>query len=403
MLLACSRWVVFGVDSCLARHQARSALACCGPRRSASRLLALLAPRSGPASIARRPRWSRWGASPCCPARGASIAARPAGDREHVERAASERPTIRCPARLATVKRDGELARAEALIGELPGEARAELRSAALNLRGIARLAEGNVNEAIPPSNARARPPRAPRDVQPSQATARAAARRAGARVAEARRLDPDLVDRYMAADGANVTRADPRAARAARVSARGAGDERRVRVGARAARAPARRRRERKAVARAARGGAVRAARAAQGGEALQPLRAPAVPALLARGHGRGHVPALRAPVHPARAHRSAPAQAQLDLDRRRQRLRAGALFLLCPADVVEGAGSRASTIRAGVADCGAPAAPLPWELGELARLAALALAALLLAPLYAAGLLSAFRRIASLRKVAE
>jgi hypothetical protein len=104
---------------------------------------------------------------------------------------------------------------------------------------------------------------------------------------------------------------------------------------------------------------------------------------------------------------------KAQLDVDRRRQRLsrlKMALISLSLPGvpDLMEGRPGRGALalfgFGVGVALGYAPRMlPLPWELGDLARLAPLAPAALLLAPLYAVGVLGAFRRLASLRKVAE
>jgi tetratricopeptide (TPR) repeat protein len=341
------------------------------------------------------------------------------GDLERVERAharAPDDPLLRLT--LATAwKRDGDLARADALVGETSERAPAELRSAALNLRGIARLAEGNLTEAIPAfERARSASESAAVMFNLSQAYGRALRLNdQEPAFAAARRLDPTLVDRYMAADGGNVHSALIHAPLA-------------LRVYLREALAPSS---ESEALARELR---ERLLGADESGQLWLALPAAGLFALLVRRKAVKRCSRCERPLCPRCSHEAMAAgtclrcvrlfirrehtdprlrKLQLDVDRRRQRLSRVRLALLSISlpgitDLFESRALRGAlgllALGAGVALWLAPRVlPLPWELGELARLAPLALAALLLAPLYAAGLLGAFQRLASLRKVVE
>ncbi|HKC49213.1 MAG TPA: hypothetical protein VKF60_00360 [Myxococcota bacterium] len=131
------------------------------------------------------------------------------GDLERV-RAASQRTPDDAVLRLALATawmRRGELARAEQTLGTPSGEAGPVLEAAEQNLRGIVRLAQGDLGQAIPAfERARAEHESASAAFNLSQAYGRAL------RLSEqqpafeaARTLDADLVSRYMSNEGANM------------------------------------------------------------------------------------------------------------------------------------------------------------------------------------------------------
>src|SRR5262249_26442157 len=111
---------------------------------------------------------------------------------------------------LATTSlRSGELARAEQTMGAPDAEAGPTLEAAALNLRGIVRMAQGDLGQAIPAfERARAAQESAQVDFNLSQAYGRALRLTEQQPAFEAaRRLDGDLITKYMANEDANVHR----------------------------------------------------------------------------------------------------------------------------------------------------------------------------------------------------
>jgi tetratricopeptide (TPR) repeat protein len=131
------------------------------------------------------------------------------GDIERVQ-AASERAPNDAVLRLAlatTWLRQGELSRAEQTLGTPNADAGPVLESAELNLRGILRLAVGDVGQAIPAfEQARQAHDTAPAAFNLSQAYGRALRLNEQQPAFEdARALDSDLVTRYMSNDGANM------------------------------------------------------------------------------------------------------------------------------------------------------------------------------------------------------
>jgi tetratricopeptide (TPR) repeat protein len=131
------------------------------------------------------------------------------GDFERVQAASRRAPDdglLRLEVAIALMRR-GELARAEQTLATPNPDADPVLESAAQNLRGIARLAEGDLAQAIPAfERARAAHESAPAAFNLSQAYGRAL------RLSEqqpafeaARALDSDLVSQFMANEGANV------------------------------------------------------------------------------------------------------------------------------------------------------------------------------------------------------
>ncbi len=131
------------------------------------------------------------------------------GDVELVQ-AASQRAPDDAVLRLALATawmRRGELARAEQILGTPNGDAEPVLEAAKQNLRGIVRLAQGDLGQAIPAfEHARQEHESASAAFNLSQAYGRALRLSDQQPAFEAARaLDPDLVSRYMSNEGANM------------------------------------------------------------------------------------------------------------------------------------------------------------------------------------------------------
>jgi tetratricopeptide (TPR) repeat protein len=133
------------------------------------------------------------------------------GDIERVQSASQRSPddAVFKLALATTSLRNGELARAEQVLGVPDADSGPLLEAAALNLRGIVRLAQGDLGQAIPSfERARAAEESAPVDFNLSQAYGRALRLTEQQPAFEAaRRLDGDLVSKYMSNEGANVHR----------------------------------------------------------------------------------------------------------------------------------------------------------------------------------------------------
>ena len=131
------------------------------------------------------------------------------GDLARVEHASARRPdeTLFRFALATDWKRRGVLARVDQLLGDPSASAEPALRAAAFNLRGIARLAEGNLAEAIPAfERARSAEESAAVMFNLSQAYGRALLlSEQEAAFAAASALDDEVVNRYLAAEGASV------------------------------------------------------------------------------------------------------------------------------------------------------------------------------------------------------
>lgn len=133
------------------------------------------------------------------------------GDFERVQSASQRAPddaVLRLALATAWMRR-GELARAEETLGTTTSDSGPVLESAQLNLRGIVRLAQGDVAQAIPAfERARSADESAPVVFNLSQAYGRALRLSDQQPAFEAARaLDADLVSRYMSNEGANVHR----------------------------------------------------------------------------------------------------------------------------------------------------------------------------------------------------
>ena len=131
------------------------------------------------------------------------------GDLERVERASAREPddALLRFALATDWKRRGELARVDQAMGEPPATAEPALRAAAFNLRGIARLAEGDIAAAIPAfERARSAQESAPVMFNLSQAYGRALRlSEQESAFASASELDDEIVTQYLAAEGASV------------------------------------------------------------------------------------------------------------------------------------------------------------------------------------------------------
>ncbi len=339
------------------------------------------------------------------------------GDLERIERASARAPDeLLYRFVLATDwKRRGELERMHQVLGDPATSSDPALRAASFNLRGIARLAEGNLAEAVPAfERARSADESAAVMFNLSQAYGRALLlSEQQAAFAAASSLDDAMVTRYLAADGANlhsVLIQTPlslglflvRALEPSPESRALASELRENLLG------PLERDRlwlalpvlgalalvlRRSTVTRCSRCKRPLCARcsreAMSGGTCLRCVR------LFVR---REHTdPRMR--------------KAQLEKDRRRERwaqirLAAGALVMPGSADVVEGRWLRGtlSLFALGLAAglLRAPEIlPLPWDLGGLGESAPYALGLALLAPLYALALVQSVGRLATARRV--
>jgi tetratricopeptide (TPR) repeat protein len=131
------------------------------------------------------------------------------GDIERVQSASQRAPgdAVFNFALATSSLRQGELARAEQLLGTPSDESGPTLAAAGFNLRGIVRLAQGDLAQAIPAfERARASQESAPVEFNLSQAYGRALRLTEQQPAFEAaRKLDGDLVTQYMSNEGSNV------------------------------------------------------------------------------------------------------------------------------------------------------------------------------------------------------
>lgn len=338
------------------------------------------------------------------------------GDLASVERASARDPgDLLLRFALATDwKRRGDLAQVLEVLGDPSTSPEPALRSASFNLRGIARLAEGNLSEAIPAfERARAADETAPVMFNLSQAYGRALLlSEQQSAFAAASSLDDELVNRYLAAEGASVHSVLIQMPLSLPLYLSRALEQST----------------ESKALARELRERLL---------GPLEPDRLwmalPLIGALAFLLH-RGSVTRCSRCQRPLCAHCSREAmlvgtctpcvrlfasrettdprmrKQQLDLDRRRERhaqirLALGGLVAPGAADLVErrwlrGAASLV-TLGIGLAMLSAPAVlPLPWDLGALGLAAPYAIGALLVAPLYAFGLAQGLGRLSGSRR---
>jgi tetratricopeptide (TPR) repeat protein len=339
------------------------------------------------------------------------------GDLTRIERASARHPDDEL-FRLALAvdqKRHGQLERASDLVGDAVSSDDPGVRAAALTLRGIASLASGDLDAAIPAfEHARSADESAPVMFNLSQAYGRAlrlSEQESAFQVASA--LDQDLVSRYLSANGANVHTVLIQApiplpvylVRALAPSPESAALAREVRehlLG------PVERDRawlalpilgalafllRRNSVTRCSRCERPLCAKCSR--EAMKAGTCKRCVRLFVK-HERTD-PRLR--------------KVQLDLDRRRQRrsqlkLAAASLFVPGFADLLDGRFTRGMialfALGTGLALLQAPdVLPLPWELGSLGLVAPPVLGLALVAPLYAIGFVQALRRISTLRRI--
>ena len=131
------------------------------------------------------------------------------GDLERVARASARRPdeTLYRFALATDWKRRGELERVEQVLGDPSAGAEPALRAASFNLRGIARLAEGDLAEAIPAfERARSAEESASVMFNLSQAYGRALLlSEQESAFSTASALDAEIVNRYLSANGSSL------------------------------------------------------------------------------------------------------------------------------------------------------------------------------------------------------
>ncbi len=338
------------------------------------------------------------------------------GDLERVERVSERRPDdLLFRYVLATDwKRKGDLAQAVTVLGEPPATAQPALTAAAYNLRGIVRLAEGDLREAIPAfERARSDEESAPVMFNLSQAYGRAlrlSEQESAFAVASA--LDAAVVERYLSAEGSSTVHGvliqSPLAlpvylARALAPSAESDALAFELRERLLGPLQPSRLWMALPVLGALAL--ALRRKSVLRCSRCERPLCAKCSREAMAAGTCTRCVRLF------VKRDRTDPRlrKLQLDLDRRRHRtaqIRLALAGLVAPgaSDLVEGRWSRGVllvfALGLGLALLRAPELlPRLWELGRLSTLGPLALSVLLLAPLYAHGVASAVGRLASLR----
>lgn len=339
------------------------------------------------------------------------------GDLERVERASARAPDDALYRFVLATdwKRRGELARVQQALGEPSASAEPALLAASYNLRGIALLATGNLAEAVPAfERARSADESAAVMFNLSQSYGRALLlAEQEATFAAASALDDDLVNRYLAAEGASlhsVLIQTPlslmlflvRALEPSAESRALAGDLREYLLG------PLER--DRLWLALPALGAlafVLRRGSVTRCSRCKRPLCASCSREAMSAGTCTRCVRLFIKREHTDPRLR----KQQLQIDRRRERfaqvrLAAGGLAMPGSADVVEGRWLRGTVtlfaLGLGFGLLRAPEIlPLPWDLGRLGELAPYALGLALLASLYAMALAQSFGRLASLRRV--
>ena len=311
-------------------------------------------------------------------------------------------------------KRRGDLARVHEVLGDPSTTSEPKLRAAAFNLRGIARLAEGNLAEAVPAfERARAADESAAVMFNLSQAYGRALLLKDQEEAfAAASSLDDRLVNRYLSADGASlhsVLIQAPLSLTLFLVRALEPSAESRSLASQLRERLLGPLERDRLWLGLPALGALaflLRRNTVTRCSRCKRPLCARCSREAMAAGTCSRCVRLFVKREHTDPRMR----KQQLDIDRRRERLAqvrlaAGALLLPGSADVVEGRWLRGMAmlfaLGLGLGLLRAPEIlPLPWELGGLGEVAPYAAALLLVAPLYAFGLLQSLGRLATLRR---
>ncbi|MGH7291082.1 MAG: hypothetical protein ACREJT_07735, partial [Myxococcota bacterium] len=339
------------------------------------------------------------------------------GDLERIERASAHQPGDALFRIVLAVdqKRHGLLERADQTLGDAVSSEDPGVRSAALNLRGITRLASGDLGAAIPAfERARTAQESASIMFNLSQAYGRAlrlSDQESAFQVASA--LDQELVSRYLSANGANVHTVliqapIPLSVYLVRALAPSAESAALAGVVREHLRGPVEHNRtwlalpvlgalafllRRKSVTRCSRCERPLCAKCSR--EAMKAGTCKRCVRLFVK-HERTD-PRLR--------------KLQLDLDRRRQRrsqlqLAASSLFAPGLADLLDGRFARGMlalfALGTGFALLQAPEVlPLPWELGSLGLVVPPVLGLALVAPLYAIGFAHALRRVSTLRRI--
>ncbi len=338
------------------------------------------------------------------------------GDLERVERASARAPDdalFRFV--LATDwKRRGDLERVHSILGDPSTSAEPALRAAAFNLRGIVRLAEGNLAEAVPAfERARSADESAGVMFNLSQAYGRALLlSEQEAAFSAASALDDAMVNRYLSAEGASlhsVLIQMPLSITLFLVRALEPSAESRSLASELRERLLGPLERDRLWLGLPALGALaflLRRSSVTRCSRCKRPLCARCSREAMAAGTCSRCVRLFIKREHTDPRMR----KQQLDIDRRRDRhaqlrLAAGALVVPGSADVVEDNWLRGMVtlfaLGLGAGLLRAPELlPQPWELGGLGAVAPHALGLVLLAPLYALGLMQALGRLATLRR---
>ncbi len=339
------------------------------------------------------------------------------GDLERVERASVRAPDDALFRFVIATdwKRRGDLARVHQVLGDPSTSSEAGLRAASFNLAGIARLAEGNLNEAVPAfERARSADESAAVMFNLSQAYGRAlmlSEQESAFAVASA--LDDGLVNEYLAAEGASlhsVLIQSPLSLALFLVRALEPGAESRALASELRERLLGPLERDRSWLALPALGVlafALRRNSVKRCSRCKRPLCARCSREAMAAGTCTRCVRLFVKREHTDPRMR----KQQLDIDRRRERfaqvrLAAGALVVPGSADVVEGRWLRGTAtlfaLGLGFGLLRAPEIlPLPWDLGSLGEMAPYATGLALLASLYAVALTQSLGRLATLRRV--
>ncbi len=339
------------------------------------------------------------------------------GDLERVERASARAPDDALFRYVLATdwKRRGELARIHQVLGDPATSSDATLRAASYNLRGIARLAEGNVAEAVPAfERARSADESATVMFNLSQAYGRALLlSEQEAAFAVASSLDDAMVNRYLSANGANlhsVLIQTPLSLAIFVVRALEPSAESRARASVLRAALLGPLERDRLWIGLPALGllaFALRRNSVTRCSRCKRPLCASCSREAMAAGTCMRCVRLFVRREHTDPRLR----KQQLEKDRRRERwaearLAAGALVMPGSADVVEGRWLRGTAslfaLGLGVGLLRAPGIlPLPWDLGGLGESAPWAAGLALLVGLYALAVAQSLGRLATLRRV--
>jgi tetratricopeptide (TPR) repeat protein len=340
------------------------------------------------------------------------------GDLERIERASARAPEDALFRYVLATdwKRRGELERMHQALGDPTTSSEPALRAASFNLRGIARLAEGDLAQAVPAfERARSASESAAVLFNLSQAYGRALLlKEQEAAFAAASSLDDAMVNRYLAAEGANlhsVLIQTPLAIAIFLARALEPTPESRALAGQLREGLLGPLERDRLWLALPALGALallLRRSSVTRCSRCKRPLCASCSREAMAAGTCMRCVRLFVRREHTDPRMR----KAQLEKDRRRERwaqvrLAAGALVMPGSADVVEGRWLRgtASLFALGLA-AGLVRAPellpLPWDLGALGQSAPYALGLTLLAGLYAMALVQSVSRLSNARRAA-